>query len=280
MIHYSYFNDFGSFEAFALPYFRERTFEGADDRLSGGIIVTSDTALYESPSEQTELDLAARYSNTIGNWGLGLSWFRGTSRESDFFRFSDFTNGSTTVYYPQIDQLGVDVQLTSGGWLFKLEAIHRNFDDHFYQDFVAATFGTEYTLVGIFHSIYDLGLLSKYSCDQRDQNASSIFQNDAFIGARLSFNDISDSQLLLGIFNDLNNTDSRAVFLEASTRIAPLLTMNIELRYFDSSTPIDLLLALRMTALFRLELNTSLIEAVQHEPTFINHLLCESLNTK
>lgn len=245
MIHYSYFSDIGTLEAFVLPYFRERTFEGVDGRLNAGLIVDNDRAIYESNSGQSHTDVALRYSNTIGDWGLGFSWFSGTSREPDLLRFLDFSTGSTTPFYPQIDQFGADVQLTTGGWLVKLEAIQRDHSDSFYQDFTAATIGVEYTLVGIMGSVYDLGLLGEYSWDERDQEATSLFQNDAFIGARIAFNDVSDSQLLLGLSNDLDNSDSRAVFIEASTRLASVLTMNVELRYFDSDTPNDPLFRLR-----------------------------------
>jgi len=241
MIQYSYFNNYGTFEAFLLPYFRERTFEGSEGRLSGGFIVDNDRAFYESSSEQSHLDFAIRYSNTIGDWGLGLSWFSGTSREPDLLRFANFQSGATTPFYPQIDQFGADIQITSGGWLWKLEAIQRNHDDDFYEDFAAATVGAEYTLVGIFGSVYDLGLLGEYSWDQRDERATSLFQNDAFLGARLALNDVNDSQFLIGMANDLDNSDSRSIFMEGSTRLAPALTMNIELRYFDSDTPSDLL---------------------------------------
>jgi len=244
MIHYSYFNDYGTFEAFLLPYFRERTFEGPDGRLSGGFIIDNNQAEFESAAEQSHLDVAGRYSHTVGDWGVGLSLFSGTSREPDLLRLANLETGETKPFYPQINQFGADVQLTTGGWLVKLEAIQRNFNDSFYQDFAAATIGAEYTLVGIFGSIYDLGLLGEYSWDQRDEQATSAFQNDAFIGARLAFNDTSDSQLLLGFSNDLDNSDSRAVFVEASTRLAPVLTMNIELRYFESDTPSDLLFGL------------------------------------
>jgi len=241
MIHYSHVNNYGTFEAFILPYFRERTFEGGDGRLSGGLVVNNDRALYESSSKQSHIDFAARYSNTIGDWGLGFSWFSGTSREPDLLRFGNFTTGATTPFYPQIDQLGVDIQLTTGGWLFKLEAIQRNHNDSFYEDFAATTIGVEHSLVGVFGSIYDLGLLGEYSWDERGERATSLFQNDAFIGARLVFNDVSDSQLLLGLSNDLDNGDSRAVFIEASTRLSSAIRMNIELRYFDSDTQSDLL---------------------------------------
>lgn len=239
MIRYSYFNDYGTFDGFLLPYFRERSFAGPDSRLNGGLVVDVDNAVYESSSEQSNLDYALRYSNTIGDWGLGLSWFSGTSREPDLLRFADFSTGLTKPYYPQIGQLGADIQLTTDAWLFKLEAIQRNFDDAVYEDYAAATLGFEYTFVGLFGTVYDLGVLSEYSWDEREERASSIFQNDLFIGARLALNDVNDSQVLLGLSNDLDNSDTHAVFVEASTRLVSSLTLNIELRYFDSDTPSD-----------------------------------------
>jgi len=239
MLQYSTFKDYGTFEAYLLPYFRERTFEGADGRLNGGLVVNTDNALYQSNADQSHVDFALRYSHSIGDWDLGLSWFSGTSREADLLRFADFSRGCTSPYYPQIDQLGSDIQLTTNGWLFKLEAIQRNFNDNFYQDFAAATIGAEYTLVGILGSSYDLGLLAEYSWDERDETATSLFQNDAFVGARLALNDLSDSSFLVGLSNDLDNSDSRAVFLEGATRINNVISLNIELRYFASDTPSD-----------------------------------------
>lgn len=239
MIRYSYFNDFGSVDAFVLPYFRTRTFVGVQARLSGGIVVDNDNEVYESDDEQQNIDFALRYSNTIGAWGLGLSWFNGTSREPDILRLLDFNTGQSTPYYPQIDQFGADIQLTTDAWLFKLEAIQRDFSDGLYDDFAAATVGSEYTLVGLFGSNYDLGLLAEYSWDERDTLATSLFQNDVFFGARLALNNLSESTLLLGLSNDLDNSDSRGVFIEGASRIGSAITMNIELRYFDSDTPTD-----------------------------------------
>lgn len=239
MMRYSYFSDFGTFDAFLLPYFRERTFVGADGRLNGGLLVDTDNPVFESSSEQSHLDHALRYSNTLGDWGVGLSWFSGTSREADLSRFADFTTGRTQPYYPQIDQFGADVQLTTGAWLLKFEGIQRNFDDAIYEDYAAATLGFEYTLVGLFGSVYDLGLLSEYSWDQRKEVAQSVFQDDLFVGGRLLLNDVNDSQVLFGLVNDLGNSDSRSIFLEASTRVASSFTVNVELRYFASDTPAD-----------------------------------------
>jgi hypothetical protein len=245
MIRYSYFDDFGSIDAFLLPVFRARTFAGKNSRLNGGFVVDSDNEQYEDSSEDNNVDLAVRYSNTFGDWGVGLSWFKGTSREPDLLRLADFQTFTTAAYYPQIDQLGADIQLTTDAWLLKFEAIQRSFDDNAYEDFSAATIGAEYTLVGIMSSVYDLGLLAEYSWDERDQAATSLFQNDIFVGARLALNDISDSQFLFGLSQDLDNSDSQAIFVEGATRVAPAVTLNVELRYFNSDTPTDPLFRFR-----------------------------------
>ena len=245
MLKASFFNDYGNFEGYLLPWFRTRTFAGSDSRLNGGIVVDNDKEFYESGSEEQHVDLALRYNHTIGDWGIGLSWFTGTSREPDLLRFFDPQTATTTPYYPQIDQFGADIQITTDAWLFKLEAIQRNHDDQLLEDFAAATVGFEYTFVGIFDTVYDLGVLGEFSWDERDERATSVFQNDAFVGARLALNDVYDSEVLFGVVSDLDDSDSRSLFVEAATRLANELTANIELRYFDSDNPSDPLFALR-----------------------------------
>lgn len=239
MVRYTYFADFGTLEAFALPYFRPRTLAGEDSRLNGGLIVREDIEHYEAASGTSHFDYALRYKNTFGDWDLGLSWFDGTSRNPDLLRFANPFTGITEAYYAQITQAGLDLQLTTGAWLYKLEAIQRDFDDTNYESYSAATLGTEYTLVGIFESVYDLGLLAEYSWDERDNPLDTVFQNDVFIGARLALNDMADSQILFGLSNDLDETDSRAWFIEGSTRIGTATTLNIEARLFDANAPTD-----------------------------------------
>ena len=239
LFRYSYFADFGTFDAFVLPYFRTRTFSGAEGRLNGGLIVDNDNEIYQSSSGQSNVDFAVRYANTFGDWDVGLSWFNGTSREADLLSQLDLSTGQTTPFYAQIDQFGADVQLTTGSWLFKLEAIQRNHRNNILEDFSSATTGFEYTFVGIFGSVYDLGVLSEYSWDERGEAATTIFQNDLFAGARLALNDVSDTAILFGIVSDLDNSDSRTLFVEAATRVGSKITANIELRIFDSDTTTD-----------------------------------------
>ena len=245
MLHYSYLSEVGTFEAFVLPYFEERTVTQAFGRLSGGIEIDPANEEFESSRGRSHIDVAARYSHSVGSWDIGLAWFSGTSREPDLLRLLNPATGQTTAFYPQIDQFSADIQLTTGSWLFKLEAIQREFSDDFYDDFAAAIGGTEYTIVGVLGSSYDLGLLAEYAWDERGDISSTAFQNDLFVGARLGFNDVSDSQLLFGYTNDLDNSDSRGIFIEGSTRLGPALTLNIEVRYFSSRTPTDPLFLIR-----------------------------------
>lgn len=245
MVRFQSFNDWGNLDAFVLPYFRPRTFAGVDSRVNGGIVVAPNTEFYESDDEESHIDLALRYSNSFGLFDVGLSVFDGTSREADLRRFFDPQTLTTTAFYPQITQYGADVQLTTGAWLFKLEAIKRDFDDQVYDDFFAGTFGFEYTLVGFLGSIFDLGMLAEYSWDDRDELATGPFQNDLFIGARLAFNDMNSSELLFGVVSDLDDSSSRSVFVEANTRLASTLTANIELRHVDTDNPRDPLFGFR-----------------------------------
>lgn len=245
MLRYQQFTDFGTFEAFLLPYFRERTFEGENGRLGGALNIDTDNPVYQSSSEENHVDWALRYANTFGALDLGLSWFSGTSREPDLFLNFDFNNQSTRPFYPQIDQLGADIQLTLGSWLLKLEAIQRNFDLPMFEDYSAATAGFEYTFVGVFGSQYDLGLLVEYSWDERGETGGAFFQNDATIGGRLTLNDIADSQFLFGISEDFDFSDSKSLFLEGATRINNALSLNVEARYFDAKDPANPAFAIR-----------------------------------
>src|SRR5690606_36306396 len=72
---------FGTFDAFLLPYFRERTYPGADGRPATDIPVDTDLATYESGRKERHIDGAFRYSNNFGDFDLGLSYFQGTGRD-------------------------------------------------------------------------------------------------------------------------------------------------------------------------------------------------------
>lgn len=238
MINVGLQRDFGRFELFVLPYFRERTFPGPKGRLRTPLPVETGAAMYESGDEEHHIDLALRYSHYFGDVDLGLHIFDGTSREPIFLPGPD--SDSLLPYYEQNLQVGVELQYTRDSWLWKLEAMSRNAKS---DTFSAATGGFEYTFYSVGDSAVDVGLLLEYSYDGRNQNAPvTVFDNDTFIGTRLAFNDAEDTSVLAGLAID---NDSREMFLniEAERRIGDALVAELRVRSFLHVDPGDSLSA-------------------------------------
>ncbi len=221
--------DWGLVSLYLLPRFRQRTFAGSEGRLRPPLAVDGDRAQYEAANGRRHTDLALRYSHYFGDVDLGLSLFRGTSREPRLL--PDAAGKALLPHYDQITQAGLDLQLTRDAWLWKLEAIVRN--GHA-ETFAAAVGGFEYTLYQIRDSAADLGLLLEYQYDGRgDDEAPTVGDNDLFAGLRLALNDVQDTSLLAGVSYDLE-TSSTILNVEAERRIGEDLVLELRARLFDA----------------------------------------------
>ena len=238
LVQYTRIQNWGVVDFFLLPYFRERTFPGPDGYLRGQYLIDTDNAAYESDQAQRHWDYALRYSHYVGPIDIGLSWFKGTNRDPRLLPRVSSEGLVLVPYYDQIQQLGLDLQATLGDWLWKLEVIGR---DDSSQDFSAFTAGFEYTLVGIFGSAVDMGLLSEYSRDSRQEQAPNPFQNDVFVGSRFTFNDVQSSELLLGIARDSDDSSSYLAFVEGNRRIGNSWKVTVDARFFGGDRGGDLL---------------------------------------
>lgn len=239
MVKASFEQDWGTVDVFILPYFRERTFQGIEGRPRTSLVVDTNQASYESSSEEQHVDYALRWFKYFGDLEIGLSYFNGTSRDPLLTLGSSNGSPVLTPYYPLMQQAGLDAQLTTEEWLWKLEIIARDwqtFDNSniqlIEQSFVALTGGFEYTFVGIAESDADLGLVAEYLYDDRNKQASSFFQNDVLIGLRLAMNDAASSEALLGVIYDLDYQEY-LISLEASRRFAESWTASLEIRAFN-----------------------------------------------
>ncbi|RTZ15557.1 hypothetical protein EJ063_10760 [Vibrio aquaticus] len=232
MIHFTSIKEWGNVDAMLLPYFREQTFSGVDGRLRPTLPVSND-ALYESLKEEKHVDYALRYSQMMGDWDIGVSYFQGTNRDP----YYQLKGSELKPYYAQAKQVGVDVQGIVEDWLWKFESIYRDSADHH----VGLATGFEYTVVGAFETVWDVGLIAEYLYDSRGNNAQTIGQNDLFVGARLALNDADSSEVLVGITQDLDNSDVYSAKLEASSRLTNHLTWRIDGYLFENETPDDLL---------------------------------------
>lgn len=258
--------DYGVFDLFLLPGFRERTFPGTEGRPRFGIPVSNDVR-YESGAEELHIDFAVRWSHTIGEFDIGIAHFTGTAREPRFLVLpGDITPPSTvskvTPYYEIINQTSLDLQAIFGGWLLKLEAIVRSGQGKQVQ---ALAGGYEYTFVGVNESQIDIGLITEYLYDSRgediDQAAAlagqpffiSPFQNDLVLGARITLNDMASSELLASVIVDLDG-GGQSYNIEASRRFGDNWKLSLEARGLMNIPPNNVLSSFEDDNRFRLEL--------------------------
>ncbi|WP_194435258.1 hypothetical protein [Vibrio fluminensis] len=236
MLHLTAIKEWGTVDALLLPYFRERTFAGEDGRLRSPLVV-SEHARYQSSREDQHIDYALRYSVMLDDWDLGLSYFHGTNRDP-YFNVTPTGDGlELTPFYAQSKQLGIDLQGIVGDWLWKFEGIYRDTLEN-YTSFVG---GFEYTSVGVFESVWDIGWIAEYLYDSRGENAQSIGQNDLFIGSRLVLNDEASSEVLFGVTQDLDHSDVYNAKIEASSRLSNHFKWRVNAWLFENQTPSDLL---------------------------------------
>ena len=257
MINATLIRDWGFLDFFYLPYFRERTFQSRGGRIRNALVVDEHQTSYDSGAERWHPDFALRYANTFGDWDVGLYHFYGTNREPTLS--VGFGSRGELVLVPRyelVNQTGTDIQYTTGAWLWKLEALFRQGQRNRLgteQNYYAFAGGYEYTLYGIFGSHADLGLLTEYLRDSRLNKATSAFQNDVFLGARLALNDAQDTDLLAGMVQDLVY-GTRLLSLEANRRIGNSFKLSLEMRLFTDVDREDVLSDMRDDDFFQLEL--------------------------
>ncbi len=241
MINLSLVNDWGIVDIFLLPGFRERTYAGSEGRLRGPVVVDENNVSYESSAGQKHLDVALRWSHSVGDYDIGAYWFHGTNREA---YLTPSLENTLQQYYVQMEQVGIDLQATLGDWLWKFESIYRHTT---LEDFWATQAGFEYSFIGVFDSNLDLGLLMEHSWDSRGQVAlgaqGSLLQNDLFLGTRLAFNDMQSSELLMGIGSDLDH-NAFSFLIEASRRFGDNFIATLDVRLLQSNEPDDVLYSL------------------------------------
>jgi len=233
MVHFSLIEDWGVFESFILAGFREQTYAGKNGRLRLPLLVDGDHSQYESSRGQQHIDVALRYSHSLSDWDIAFSAFHGTNREPVFQL--DSSQQQLTPYYMQMTQVSSDVQITQNDWLWKAEWLYRDTQP---ESYYAAVAGFEYTLIGLFDSDADLGLLGEYNWDQRQEQASTPYQNDLFVGARVVLNDEDSTELLIGVARDLSYM-SYSGRLQASKRLGERYKLSLEAWLFHSNEQAD-----------------------------------------
>ncbi len=250
MINLALIQDWGTLDLFILTGFRERTFPGENGRFRTIPVVNTDRSEYESTKEDRHIDLALRWSHSLGDWDMGLAYFHGTNRDPRLVPQLNNSNIELIPFYDIIEQMSLDLQATKGSWLWKLEAIRRLSD---VQDYSAATAGFEYSFFDLFGSGIDLGLVSEYLFDDRDEQATTPFEDDLMFGLRLAINDTQSTEALVGMIEDID-TGARIFSLEGSRRLTDQWKLSVEGSIFQNIDAQDLLGSIRQDDYVQVEI--------------------------
>ncbi|WP_022948968.1 hypothetical protein [Methylohalobius crimeensis] len=230
----------GTASLFYLPFSRKRTFPGKEGRLRPPLPIT-DSADHPDSARPTHPDFAIRWAKTLGYWDVGLTYFRGVTREPRFEigLTPDFQPVNLRPVYEVIDQVGLDIQGVTGNWLWKLEGFHRAGQGKSFQQLTA---GFEYTFSGVFKTGADLGFLAEFLYDNRENQLPLVnfipFEKDIFVGSRLALNDVSGTELLAGAIIDFD-TGTTSYNIEASRRFGNHWKLYLEMRGFVNTDPKD-----------------------------------------
>ena len=228
MVHFSQYTSLGTFDLFAMPYFRKRQFPGREGRFRFPTVFDRDDLGFENDNlKEWYPSFAVRWSNSVGAFDVGLSHFYGVGREPIFAVGEDLPEQS--IYYPIIHQTGLDLQAITGPALWKLESIVRLNE---FQDMFALAAGLEYTFGNIASSGIDIGIIGEYLYDNRDELALSGMDNDVFIGSRLAFNDTQSTEILFGGIFDVQKS-TNLISVEASRRFGNSWKVSLEARLLN-----------------------------------------------
>ena len=250
MVNLSYSHEWGTFDFYMLPYFRERTFSGEEGRLRLRLPIETDDPIYESAAEEHHIDFAFRYFQTIKNLDLGVSHFIGTAR--DPLPVVAFKNGQFVLlpFYQQIKQTGLDLLMITGNWIWKFEGIYRDASSS--TDYTAMVGGLEYVFDGIWNTGMDLALILEYLYDDRGEQLA-VNEDDVVFGFRWAFNDVQGTSIQASITMDLN-TDAWFPLIKATTRLDSHWRLSLRYLGLVGQPAEDLFFDLREDDFFELQL--------------------------
>ena len=234
LVRFGLNQDFGLFEIYWLPYFRSRRFPEIINRLHTPYWVDWDNPIYESKNKDWH-NFALRGLHYFSNGEVAFHVFSGTSREPDF-KFSDKTNSKFIPIYNDMQQFGVEGEYIINGLRLKTEFAYRHFSQ---EEYLTSVSGLEYSIYNLNSTKSSITFLLEYLNDGRQ--APPLFQNDIFFGMRFLVNDVSDTQISLGTFYDLEEPEY-IISIIGSRKLYSDIILSVNANLYQSiqgSTPLS-----------------------------------------
>ena len=227
MVNFVYVNEYGNFEFFILPYFRERTFSGYDGRFRTNLVVDGESPIYLHGDEESHIDGAIRWSHYLGGLDWAISYFEGTGREPTLK--ANLIGTKLVPVYGQSKQASLELQYVVGDWLLKSEVLSKDSDQN--GNYWAMVAGFEYTFANYYQGM-DVGVLYEYLYDDRGESSGSGLDDASFVGSRIALNDEKSLEFLVGGIVEHETGKLSNAFIESSRRINENWKWTIEGSFF------------------------------------------------
>ncbi len=222
-----------AFNIYLMPYFRERFFPPMKSRRRLALPV-ADKSIYESKKRRHHLDLAARYLHYLGDFEVALSYFRGTNRRPIMMIYHNNNEPKIQAYYPQSEQLGLTMLLSTDNTIFKSEIVTlRSQDSNYLSGDIAIEHSISFVDWGP-----DIDLFIEYLWDERKNNADTPYQNDIATTVKLNFNDLESTALRLSWIRDLSNKGN-LIRLFFNRRINDSIKLNVDITLIAGTRSYD-----------------------------------------
>lgn len=220
MVNFTAHGSWGAVDLYLLPWFRARPLAGRAARLWSPDLIAPNDAQLSSPSGIRLADWAVRGTRTIGPWDVGLSFFMGTDREPTFALVGEGAAAAVLApHYDPVRRLSADVQWTRGSWLGKLEAVA---SDGAAGRYFAGGTGVEYAPRDY------VSLYGEILFDSRGVAATTSWEHDLFVGARLLYRDGT-----VDLRSSVDPTSGNVIVgLETTRRLSNALVLTLEARGF------------------------------------------------
>ncbi len=228
MLDLTWTSGLGALDAIVLAGFRPMALPGVEGRLRPGLAV-SNAADYQGGWGWAQPEAALHYSETLGAFYLGLSYFRGYRPQPDFGLA--FQGGMPTLLpqYVLEQQAGFEGQWTLESLTLKTEDVVRlNLDGT--RGTRACGFGARYDQGALFAGGPGLALLAEFDADELPQTLVVPFTNDVFAGFRLSFNDASSTDLTAWMVWDRNLCRPVAAIADLHRRVGDWVGLDLGYR--------------------------------------------------
>ena len=207
---------------FWLPYYQPTRYVGPQSyyAISGGVP-------NDYPESRWHGDqYAARYFFNGDGYDIGISYLDAYERNAGFEPDETATRLIGETYHSR--RFGFEATYTLDELILKSEIVYRTSDEIDNKRTWLYSLGTEYTASSfIAHS--DLTFFAEYLAASSNAQAIELMQDDIFVAARWSFNDLYQQRFQLGYFLDLDDTSGYAI--RAEYKISPIESWDIGLRY-------------------------------------------------